>query len=263
MAVTRSCRAEARRGTRSTTVAAAREPSVIPANNPVSTPSDTTLSLPPISQMAKNKLASTSTKRMTTRSMTRPNALRVVWSKGGQRDESLLNNRPVNASVLRRVAKEKYPTSGNTKSAKVVTKGMQKATRSTSKTARHPGPKFNKISRRQKNNSIPSTKRRQSTRLAQQSIEVNIDVPATLQDATSNSTADRSSTALASPTDVVPTSTSLIPHPAIRRDPTNGPSSFTESTVAQHEDMNGSPAREQTMQQYTSSTRAHPPTSTF
>jgi hypothetical protein len=247
MAVTRSCRAEARRGTRSTTVAAAREPSVIPANNPVSTPSDTTLSLPPISQMAKNKLASTSTKRMTTRSMTRPNALRVVWSKGGQRDESLLNNRPVNASVLRRVAKEKYPTSGNTKSAKVVTKGMQKATRSTSKTARHPGPKFNKISRR----------------LAQQSIEVNIDVPATLQDATSNSTADRSSTALASPTDVVPTSTSLIPHPAIRRDPTNGPSSFTESTVAQHEDMNGSPAREQTMQQYTSSTRAHPPTSTF
>jgi hypothetical protein len=202
----------------------------------------------------KQKDVPTGTNQMTTRSIAKPDVVHIVWTKGGQRSEnSLIKYRPVGAPIPRGVAIAKVINTRSTKSAQIMTKDMVKAAKTTSETTRRPGSRVNKTSGREENNSTLSTKRRHQIRLAQQSIDVNIVAPTTLQDTTSGSTAARSSTPSSWPN--VPASTGQSHSPTTRSIPSNTLSSVIGDAVGPGNEDPETRVEEDIMDQYMSQVR--------
>jgi hypothetical protein len=138
MTTTRSRASKARRVTRSIATPNSERPDT--SNNINSAQLISKKIIPVTKTVAKNKLVLTNTQQMTTRSMTRPKALRVKWNKNGQKiEEPSRNTGPTSsvnqsgAPVSRSISEKKNTTSASSKRAQVTTRSMAKAVDSANK----------------------------------------------------------------------------------------------------------------------------------
>jgi hypothetical protein len=116
MATTRKSAMKAGRATRSIAAANAVKSSGVPSSHIRPAPFASKKAVSANRHIAKKKVTSTGTKKMTTRSMARPNAPRVIWSKDGQKIEvaSIISGPTPRSSPKNKPATKERPKKSST-----------------------------------------------------------------------------------------------------------------------------------------------------